>query len=89
MDMSWNQPQRRITKRALKRDAIYEFICQYALEHHGATPGFLQIARHFQIAYGTVYGHVSALSNERRLQIEDRQIIVEDSEWTPPPYYQG
>jgi hypothetical protein len=89
MDALWDQPQRRVRGRDLKRDEIFEFICQYALEHNGVTPGFLQIARQFNLKYGTVYGHVSALSNERLLRIEDRHIVVEDSYWKPPARFKG
>jgi hypothetical protein len=35
-----------------------------------------------------VRGHVYELAMERKLRLEDRQIVVEDSEWIPPPYCQ-
>jgi hypothetical protein len=79
--MAWSASPRR----HLRRDDIYAYICRYALEHNGATPGLLHMARQFGLAYSTVRGHVAELAMERKLRLEDRQIIVEDSEWLPPP----
>ncbi len=81
--MTWNKTQTR--KLGLVRYEVFKFIVRYAEEHNGATPGYLQIAREFQRSYSTVRGHVYELALEGLLRIEDRQIIVEDSEWTPPP----
>jgi len=80
----WGEPVRK--GRALKRYKVYAYIIRYAKEHNGVTPSFLHLARHFDRSYSTVRGHIYELIAERLLRIEDRQIIVEDSEWIPPPY---
>lgn len=73
-------------RRRLKRHDVFDYIVVYAKEHNGATPSLLHLARHFSLAYSTVRGHVYELVMERKLRLEDRQIVVEDSEWIPPPY---
>jgi hypothetical protein len=70
-----------------RRDEVLDYICRYARDHNGATPAILQIAREFHLSYSTIRGHVCELAMERKLRLEDRQIVVEDSSWTPPPYF--
>jgi len=68
-----------------RRDEIFAFVCRYADEHSGPTPSILEIAHHFELAYGTVYGHVMRLIAERRLAQQDGKLVVPGSAWTPPP----
>lgn len=74
----------RRNNRWLRRDEIFEWICIYAEEHNGVTPSIRAVARQFGIAYMTARAHVLELLAERRLRIEDNQLIVEDSTWIPP-----
>lgn len=73
------------TKR-LRRDDILDYICAYAQEHNGNSPSMRAIARALGIAYPTARVHVLELVAEGKLRIEDNQLIVEQAEWTPPPY---
>jgi hypothetical protein len=86
---TWDEPQRVIKpKRELKRDTIFVFICRYAFEHNGVTPSYSHIEKTFKLSRGAVRFHIYALVSEHKLFLDDRQIIVEDSEWIPPPYYE-
>jgi DNA-binding GntR family transcriptional regulator len=70
-----------------KRHEIFNWICQYADERNGITPSYMEIARQFCLSRGTVRNHVLLLALDGLLRLEDRQIIVEDSDWIPPPHY--
>jgi hypothetical protein len=76
------------TYRAAKgetRERIFAFICLYADEHGGNSPSILEVSKELDLAYGTVYGHVSRMINQRRLEQRDGKIIVIGAEWNPPP----
>lgn len=75
---------RRSPRKILRRDEIFQWICTYAEEHNGATPSIRATAREFDIAYMTARAHILELLAERRLRMEDNQLIVEDSTWIPP-----
>jgi Mn-dependent DtxR family transcriptional regulator len=77
---------RRNLDKELKRDELLRYIWLYSLEHNGVTPSYMQIASEFDLKFSTVRGHIYELANEGKLRLEDRQIIVEDSEWIPPEY---
>ena len=67
-----------------RRRAVYQFICDYACERNGVTPPIMTIARNMGVSFSTARGHVTELALARLIRLEDRQIIVEDSEWVPP-----
>jgi hypothetical protein len=66
--------------------AVLSWIIEYADLHNGVTPGFRETARQFNIHPSTARGYIFELANKHLLRIVDKKIVVEDSEWTPPPY---
>lgn len=71
-------------KQSTRRDEIYDYIVLYADEHNGNSPSILEVTHHFQLAYGTVYGHVMHLIAERRIERLDGKLVVPGAEWIPP-----
>ena len=74
-------------KRKLKRHAVLEFICRYKLEHAGNSPSYAEIAREFNITPDGARSHIYWLIIDNLIDIEDRMIVVKDSEWVPPGYF--
>jgi len=70
-------------KRA-RREEILLYICDYANERSGPTPSINEIAKHFGVAYSTVYHHVMRLGLDGKLLIRDGKLVVVGSEWFEP-----
>jgi Mn-dependent DtxR family transcriptional regulator len=61
------------------------YIIGYAREHNGTPPTVAEIARVFVVSHSTARSHVRELAIDGFLRLENRQIVVEDAEWIPPP----
>ncbi len=72
----------------LRRYDVLAYICIYADEHNGVTPSVMNIKRHLVLGRGTVRFHLGELEREGFLKWDDSQIIILDSDWQPPPYYE-
>ena len=68
----------------LRRDEIYNYICEYAQKHGGPTPSIRELALAFGLAYTTVYQHVQLLIGEQRLDQRDGKLVVIGAQWSPP-----
>ncbi len=71
--------------RYLVRDRVMAYIIRYSREHNGTPPSMAEIARAFVITHSTARTHVMELALRGLLRLENRQIVVEDAEWIPPP----
>lgn len=73
-----------IKHRTTRRDEIWHFIGEYAVDHHNA-PSTLEIARVFGIAQQTVYHHMMHLISEGKLCQVDGKWKLVNAEYIPPP----
>ena len=70
--------------RRTRRDEILEYIKNYAFEKSGPTPTIREIAKHFDLAYTTVYAHIRLLLREGRIKRVDGKIVIPGSRWIAP-----
>jgi hypothetical protein len=84
--MTWDKPQRRPRqpKRCARREAIYDYIIEYANTLDGPTPSIREVALALGIDYKVTYYHVIKLCAEGRLRQERGKLIVVGSEWIGP-----
>jgi len=82
--MTWNQPSIK-PKKTTRRDEIFLFIAEFAVEHLGNTPSIGEVALAFDISRATAYSHMLKLVNDGRGRWHDGEFILIGSEFSPPP----
>lgn len=73
-----------------RRDEIFDLICDFASLHRGNSPSMRDLLQVLHVAgykmhLSTLRGHMQQLEIEGRLHRADGKLIVDDSDWTPPP----
>lgn len=90
-----NQPEGLVLQRGLLapranygskyREAVYEAICGYAVDHGGNTPTVRELCEIVGISSTSVAGYnVHQLIKQGLLEIVDRKLVVVGGVWTPP-----
>ena len=73
-----------------RRDEIFLILVDFASKHNGNSPTGRGLWRQVQtirgctMAYGVFQHHVDKLIIEGRIQRIDGEIVIPDSDWTPP-----
>lgn len=73
----------------LRRDEIFEILCDYADAHIGNSPSIRDLlqemrGRGYKISRGTLQIHLVKLQSERRIDRVDGKLIVIGADWIPP-----